>query len=136
MYSLNFEVTMTAVKFVEFKSKIPNARLPTVNDVTTDEVRTKMQNVLIVDVRRPDEWIGEFGHIPDAMHLILDMLPARIQELPKDKTIVFVCRSGARSAQAAAFALENGLKSVYNMQGGMMEWTKKNYETEERSSDS
>ncbi len=124
---------MTAIKFVEFISKTPNPNIPSVRDVSTDELREKKNSVVIVDVRRPDEWVGEYGHIPEAEHIVLDMLPMKIQELPKDKTIVFVCRSGARSGQAAAFAQENSYQHVYNMKGGMIEWCAKNYETAERN---
>lgn len=120
---------MTTSKFVEFTSKTPNPMLPTVYDISADELRNMKSQVKIIDVRRPDEWVGEYGHIPEAELLTLDTLPMKIQELPHDSTLVFVCRSGARSAQAAAFALEHGHKSVYNMRGGMIEWTNKKFET-------
>lgn len=126
---------MTAIKFIEFKSKAPNPNLPSVFDISTEEVRSNKDKVALIDVRRPDEWVGEYGHIPEAKLIVLDTLPMHIEELPKDTTIVFVCRSGARSAQAAAFALENGFKSVYNMKGGMIDWTQKNFETLERNND-
>lgn len=53
---------------------------------------------------------------------MLDTLPGRMGELSSDDTLVFVCRSGGRSARAAAFALENGFTHVYNMKGGMLAW--------------
>jgi len=125
---------MTSIKTANFKSKIPNPGLPQVYDISAEEVHEKKQAVRLIDVRRPDEWVGEFGHIPEAELVTLDTLPMRIQELPKNETIVFVCRSGARSAQAAAFAIENGITDVYNMKGGMIAWTQLNFETAERNS--
>lgn len=127
---------MTASKFVDFKTATPNPRLTNVKDISPDELLQNLKKVKIIDVRRPDEWVGEYGHIPEAELLTLDFLPMKIAELPKDQTIVFVCRSGARSANAAAFALENGFTSVYNMQGGMIEWTNKNYKSAERNGQS
>lgn len=124
---------MTTVKFTKFDATTKNPMIPTVDDISPSELRAKKSEVHIVDVRRPDEWVGEFGHIPEATLVTLDTLPARVHELPRDKTIVFVCRSGARSAQAAAFAHEHGITSAFNMKGGMIEWTKLNFETSERN---
>ena len=117
---------------VDFKSQVTNPDLPQVKDIMPDELRDKKDLVKIVDVRRPDEYVGEFGHIPGAELLTLDDLPAKINKLPKDKTIVFVCRSGGRSARATAFALENGFHDVFNMQGGMIAWTNKKFEAEDK----
>ncbi len=114
-------------------SKTPNPNIPGVFDVSIDEVNAQKNSLYLVDVRRPDEWVGEYGHIEGAELLTLDYLPQKIDELPKDKTIVFICRSGARSANATAFLLENGFTEVYNMKGGMMAWTAKNYATIEKN---
>ncbi len=124
---------MALTNFIDFKSKTANPNLPQISDISAEELRANKDKVVIIDVRRPDEWVGEYGHIAEAQLIVLDTLPMRIGDLAKDKTIVFVCRSGARSAQAAAFALENGFQSVYNMKGGMIDWTQNNYETAERN---
>ena len=55
----------------------------------------------VVDVREPAEWNGELGRIPGARHLPLGELRARLGELPRDRPIVAVCRSGGRSAEAS-----------------------------------
>ena len=119
--------------FIEFSTKAPNPNIPSVCDITTDELAQKMGQVRVIDVRRADEWVGEFGHIPNAQLVTLDTLANRIHELPENLTIVFVCRSGGRSAQATVLALSHGLKNVYNMRGGMIEWTQKKFATTERS---
>lgn len=122
-----FMESMMPVKKVDFKTKEPNPSLAGVVDISVDEVNQLRKQVLLVDVRRPDEWTGEFGHIEEAQLMTLDTIPMRLQELPRDQTIVFVCRSGARSANAAAFARENGITDVYNMKGGMIAWTEKKF---------
>lgn len=118
---------------VGFESVNPNPNHDTVKDVSPEEVMTKKDQLLLVDVRRPDELTSELGHIGGVTHIVLDELPQRIGELPSDQTIVFVCRSGGRSAQASAFAIENGIQDVYNMQGGMLRWNELNFDTEGRS---
>lgn len=119
--------------YVEFTSATTNPTFPSVKDVNPDEVLEKKEQVKLVDVRRPDEYVGEYGHVAGAELLTLNDLPEKITQLSKDETIVFICRSGGRSAQAANFALENGFTSVYNMQGGMILWTEKNYKAEDKS---
>lgn len=105
-----------------FTTKTNNPDNPGVEDIDPKEVWEQQKNVLTVDVRRPDELTDELGHIPGVKHIVLDTLPQHLHELPKDQTIVFVCRSGGRSGRATAFARENGFNQVYNMKGGMILW--------------
>src|SRR5262245_21107461 len=86
-----------------------------VMEIEPQELWDKRKDVVIVDVRQPDEWEGELGHIPGARHIALNTLPERIEEIPADKMVVFVCRSGGRSGRACAFAMEHGLEKVYNL---------------------
>jgi hydroxyacylglutathione hydrolase len=79
-------------------------------------------DICIVDVRGQDEYMGEFGHIKGSLLIPLPELPNRIAELPKNKTIVAVCRSGGRSARAAMLLMQNGFSPVYSLAGGMMNW--------------
>ncbi len=73
-------------------------------------------NALILDVREPDEWA--LGTLPDSTLMSMRELPHRMTELPKGTPILCVCRSGARSAQVAAFLTYNGY-SAANMTGGL-----------------
>ena len=107
---------------VQFSTKQSNPENPGVEDIDPKELWEQKTNVEIIDVRRPDEFTGELGHVPGAQLMVLDTLPERLSELPKDKTVVFVCRSGGRSGRATAFAKENGFTDVYNMKGGMLLW--------------
>jgi hydroxyacylglutathione hydrolase len=115
---------------MEFTSQTENPQFPEVLDLDPQEVQEKQEQLTLIDVRRPDEYIGELGHIPGAQLLTLDQLPMKIDSLPQDKPIVFICRSGARSAQAASFALENGFETVFNMRGGMILWNEYGFDTE------
>lgn len=63
----------------------------------------------MLDVREPDEWNA--GHIPGAVLVPLGDLPTRLNEVPKDKEIVVVCRSGNRSATGRDILLSRLSKS-------------------------
>jgi hydroxyacylglutathione hydrolase len=109
-------------KFVQFNSKTENPHFETVMDIDPSELATLKENVKLIDVRQPEEYVGELGHIPGAELIVLNTLPEHLDKLPKDQTVVFVCLAGGRSAKAAAFAKMNGYEHVYNMQGGMQLW--------------
>ena len=108
---------------------------PNVQDVTPEIVLANKEQLCLIDVRRPDEYTGELGHIPGAKLIVLDTLPDHLSELPTDQTVVFICRSGARSGRASAFAFESGLKNTYNMLGGMLLWNEKQLPTEHEDSE-
>jgi rhodanese-related sulfurtransferase len=74
---------------------------------------------VLLDVREPHEW--QAGHAPRARHIPLGQLARRAAELPERRAIVTVCRSGARSARAAAMLARNG-REVSNLAGGMRAW--------------
>jgi hydroxyacylglutathione hydrolase len=121
-------------KYTTFSTAEPNPELNMVEDVSPDEVSAKSQNIAIVDVRSAEEYTGELGHIPNSRLVTLDTLMDHIDDLPKDKTVVFICRSGRRSANATAIAKDQGFESVYNMKGGMLLWNEMGLTTEGKNS--
>lgn len=80
------------------------------------------QDFELIDVRTPNEIIA--GIIPGTtIAMPLSVLTLRINEIPRDKQVVFYCRSGARSAQACMFLThQHGFKNVYNLRGGIITW--------------
>jgi rhodanese-related sulfurtransferase len=74
----------------------------------------------LLDVREDDEW--QAGHAPDAVHLPMMQIPARLDEVPTDREVVVVCKSGARSAQVVAYLVGNGWANVRNLADGMVGW--------------
>jgi rhodanese-related sulfurtransferase len=74
---------------------------------------------LLLDVREAYEWAA--GHVPDAVHIPLGELGARAGEVPSDDTVYVICRSGNRSAYAAA-ALNGAGWTAVNVAGGMQDW--------------
>jgi len=83
-------------------------------------VRLKDQGAFILDVREPSEWTQ--AHIAGATLIPLGELPNRLNEIPKDKTIVVVCRTGHRSAQGRDILIKAGFTNVTSMSGGLTEW--------------
>jgi sulfur dioxygenase len=79
---------------------------------------------LVVDVREPEEFVGELGHISGALLVPLDALEHRLPKLVgyADRHVVTVCRAGARSATAAAMLRRAGFGRVHNLAGGMLAW--------------
>ncbi|MDZ4660304.1 MAG: rhodanese-like domain-containing protein [Pseudomonadota bacterium] len=122
-------------RIVSFDTAEANPENPGVLDISPEEVRGEAREVLLVDVRRNEEFVGELGHIPGARLITLDLLPDQIDELPKNVTIVFICRSGSRSGRAAGLALTKGFKHVFNMKGGMIAWNSLEFETSTEDSD-
>ena len=90
--------------------------------VTATEAAELVDNgAILLDVREPHEW--QAGHAPKARHIPLAQLPPRLDELPANRPIVTVCRSGSRSARAAAMLGEAG-REVSNLAGGMHAWSR------------
>lgn len=80
---------------------------------------------LLIDVREPEEFTGELGHIAGSLLVPLDSLGRRLAKLHGyvDRTVVVVCRAGARSATAGAILRSAGFPRVKNLEGGMLRWT-------------
>jgi sulfur dioxygenase len=81
-----------------------------------------LREVQVLDVREPDEFNGPLGHVPGAMLIPLGSLVQEQDRLGKEKPIVVVCRSGARSAQATQTLGKAGFDKVANLSGGMLRW--------------
>lgn len=98
-----------------------------IDPATVEQIRNR-DDVVLIDVREDFEYAD--GHIPGATLIPLGQIPNRLDEIPTDKTVVAVCRSGNRSGQATSFLREQGFDNVHNMQGGMNAWGQVGYETE------
>jgi rhodanese-related sulfurtransferase len=75
---------------------------------------------LALDVREPEEFAA--GHVAGARLLPLGRLPTGLADLPRDRTIVVVCRSGRRSGEAVRTMQRAGFDDARNLAGGMLAW--------------
>ena len=94
--------------------------------VDSDEANAMLNdepgNTVVVDVRRDDEWVT--GHISGAVHIPIDNLPDRIDEVPRDKKVLFICAMGVRSGLACevAFSMGYDTLNLYNIDDGTPAW--------------
>ncbi|MFN2428149.1 MAG: MBL fold metallo-hydrolase [Candidatus Binatia bacterium] len=78
--------------------------------------------ITLLDVREPAELTGDLGCVEGSLHIPLGELRERAAEVPRDKPVVAVCRSGRRSAQACSILEKAGVADVANSAGGMIRW--------------
>lgn len=76
----------------------------------------------VIDVRM--DWELDISRLDFAQQIVLDDLPDRLNEIPKDQPVVVFCRSGARSLQAGMFLSHQGWPEVYNLEGGILAWAR------------
>ncbi|HEY0988744.1 MAG TPA: MBL fold metallo-hydrolase [Kofleriaceae bacterium] len=104
---------------------IPISEAPEVQpfvDVDPAFVTAHRGSVALVDVREPDEFTGELGHVPGAELVPLATLPDAAACWNPEREVVLVCRSGGRSARAAIALAGRGFRHLYNLRGGMLAW--------------
>ncbi|MBC7753789.1 MAG: MBL fold metallo-hydrolase [Moraxellaceae bacterium] len=87
------------------------------------ELTARFDQALIVDVRGPEEYFGELGHIKNSHQITLgDNLKQFLEGYNRSEEIVFVCRSGQRSQDAAKLGVSMGFQKVSHLGGGMLNW--------------
>ncbi|MEK7200049.1 MAG: metalloregulator ArsR/SmtB family transcription factor [Bacteroidota bacterium] len=97
--------------------------------ITLDDLlaRSKKEKVILIDVRPEDEY--KAGHIPNAVSIPLAQLKKRLNELPKNKTIIAYCRGPLCVMSADAIKLLNQRKfTAIRMEDGYVEWKLKQQE--------
>jgi len=72
---------------------------------------------VLIDVRQPAEY--NQAHIPGAVLIPLQSLPARLSEIPADRDVYVHCHMGSRSARAVDYLRANGRPNSYNVSGGL-----------------
>ncbi len=100
-----------------------NDGIPEVSVHQVQEISLKDSSVRLIDVRRPEEFTGELGHVTGAKLVTLgpEFLEF-LKQADKSQKYVFICRSGARSGQATLESQSQGFQFIANMTGGMLKW--------------
>jgi rhodanese-related sulfurtransferase len=106
-----------------------NAAAQTLPDeISVTQAKAKKDaGVFFLDVRNPDEWYP--SHIAGSILIPLGELEKRVKELPQDKEIVVVCRSGNRSSAGRDILKKAGFTQITSMTGGMNAWNAAGYPT-------
>ena len=107
--------------------------MSTVEQVDPDDAHAMLEGgATLLDVREQDEW--DAGHVPDSQLIPIGQVTARIAEVPRDRRVVVICRTGARSEQVAQFLVSQGVDAV-NVAGGLRAWVNGGYDDEVVASD-
>lgn len=100
-----------------------NNGIPEISCEQVHELSFNKNEIHLIDVRRPEEFNNELGHIAGAVLKTLGPeLSEYLKYLNKEEEIIFICRSGARSENATLESLEKGFRNTANMVGGMIRW--------------
>jgi|SRR5690554_110546 len=99
--------------------------------ISVEEFKTKMErpDVQLIDVRTDGE--VKQGMLPGAVQIDESNWNNFVEEaknLDPDKPVLIYCRSGVRSHKSAKYLAENGFKEVYDLEGGILNWNRKNGE--------
>lgn len=95
---------------------------PEIEDYSPKQAQEEVaRGALLVDVREQHEW--DCGRMPGAKHIPMRQIPQRLAELPRDRKIIFSCRSGNRSGKIKDYLVdEHGYRNVHNLLGGILAW--------------
>ena len=107
----------------------PEPEALTVPELTVADLQRAMRDAqppLVLDVREPYEW--RQVHLPTALHIPMNDLPARLAELPPTQAIVVLCAHGSRSYSVAGYLIEQGYQAS-SLAGGISEWARRGGET-------
>jgi rhodanese-related sulfurtransferase len=106
----------------------PTDRGPT--EITAAQAYGRYQRgAFFLDVREQEDW--DAGHIPESVVIPLGELPARLDELPRDREIVVVCGLGVRSREGARILVEAGFSPVACLRDGLRAWEAAGYPVEQ-----
>ncbi|MDO4997245.1 MAG: rhodanese-like domain-containing protein [Neisseria sp.] len=94
--------------------------IPQLNPKQVQQLLTERDDVVLLDVREDDE--VALCSLPNHVHIPMNLIPLRHNELPDDKLIIVYCHHGMRSLQTAMFLQHVGFDDVTNLQGGIEAW--------------
>ena len=100
-----------------------------INEISVQELAEMMQGdepPRLIDVRSAAEVLQ--GALPNAEHMVMHTVPLKMNDLERDKPVVFYCRTGARSAQVCYFLKQQGIENAINLKGGIVDWARSGFE--------
>jgi len=96
-----------------------------VSQITPAELKQQLEagtSCCILDVR--EGWEVAIARLPEALHIPLSEIPARLKELDAQSSIIVMCKAGGRSQRAADFLAARGFTKVANLRGGIDAWAR------------
>ncbi|MCK5336497.1 MAG: VTT domain-containing protein, partial [Gammaproteobacteria bacterium] len=125
---------MIGIALLAIVSFLPSliAKLRAKPMMSVEQVKQKLdagEDVLLLDVRSANDFVGEQGHVEGAKLIPLEELAKSIDEIEdfQEKTVMTICRTDKRSAKAAQILAKNGFADVHVVKQGMTDWNEKGY---------
>ena len=94
---------------------------PSVPEIDVDALLERHPDALVLDVREPGEY-ARHGHVPGAINVPQADLASRLDELPRDRPLLTVCRGGVRSLRAGQYLKQAGFDEVASVKGRTEAW--------------
>ncbi|MFQ5528660.1 MAG: rhodanese-like domain-containing protein, partial [Thermoanaerobaculia bacterium] len=93
-----------------------------VDEIDVSALETRPPDAVVLDVREPEEY--QHGHVPGAINIPQADLASRLDEVPRDRSLILICQGGVRSYRAAQFLTQIGIDQVASVKGGTAAWRK------------
>ncbi len=101
-----------------------------IEELSPQQAVARIAEFHAIDVRGESEFTGPLGRVAGARLIPLPELASRVSEIPRDRPLLLICRSGGRSGKACAQLAELGIGPVVNLAGGMIAWRRANLPVE------
>ena len=90
------------------------------------------EDILLLDVRSAEDYVGEQGHVKGSLLIPFEELNTRLSEIEsfQEKMVIIICRTDRRSEKAAQILAKNSFADVHVVKQGMTDWNVKGYPTE------
>jgi rhodanese-related sulfurtransferase len=95
------------------------------SEITPNDLKARLDRheaPLLLDVRQ--DWETKLCRLPNAVHIPIEEIELRVEELSRDDSIVVYCHQGVRSAAAVEYLQSLGFKDVRNLAGGLDLWAR------------
>ncbi len=102
--------------------------MATVGQITVDELKRRLDDLQLIDVRRPGEYVN--GHVPGALNAQLAQLEKSLAQFDPQRQTAVICAGGYRSSAATGLLAQHGFRDLLNVTGGTAAWISAGYETE------
>ncbi len=130
MKIIQFSVLLSLFLFISFNSACQKKETGTTL-ISADSLKVMLNNEhgILLDVRTPEEFAE--GHLPGAINIDFknEGFSAALDTLDKTKQYEVYCRSGHRSGESTEMMSKKGFKKVYHLEGGILKWQEKGFET-------
>jgi len=93
-------------------------------------IAVKNGDAILLDVREENEYQVETIDLEDILYFPMSAITNKLDQIPKNKSIIVVCQGGVRSSKVAKFLSVNGFKDVASLDGGFVMWKALQFPTE------